>query len=246
MKPASAAGAPRAVLFDLDGTLLDTAEDIALALGQALAEQQLPPLDTEVVRQLIGRGVPTLIQRAVQRLGSRASGADAPRLLERFHVHYRHFSSPTEIRTRVYPGVITGLTALKAGALQLGVVTNKPQAAALGLLRHFYLIDWIDVLIGGDTGLPQKPDPAPLLQACQELGVQPGQAVMVGDSLNDVLAARAAGMPVVCVPYGYNEGNDPRALPCDAMVETLEELPGLLASVPFGAGARPPVRTDAP
>jgi len=229
----------RAVLFDLDGTLLDTAEDIALALNRALADQHLPGLATAVVRLLIGRGVPTLIQRALQRLGTVASTADAPRLLERFHFHYHRLAELGDIHTRVYPGVTAGFAALKAMPVGIAVVTNKPQAAALDLLDRFHLSQWIDVVVGGDSGLPQKPNPDPLLRACETLRVPATQALMVGDSQTDVLAARAAGMPVVCVPYGYNEGNDPRELPCDAFIEDIGDLPALLAATGghIGAGA---------
>ncbi len=220
---------PPAVLFDLDGTLLDTAEDIACALNLALADQGLPGLATDEVRLMIGRGVPTLIQRALARLAAAGGTADPAQLLARFHVHYQGISATGKLRTRVYPGVIAGLIALKAAPVQIGVVTNKPQAAALDLLNRFFLIEWIDVLVGGDCGLPQKPAPQPLLRACEELRVPAAQALMVGDSLTDVLAARAAGMPVVCVPYGYNEGRDPRELPCDAIIESVAELPALLA-----------------
>jgi len=107
-------------------------------------------------------------------------------------------------------------------------VTNKQQRLARGLLDRLGLGAWIQVLIGGDSCERRKPDPQPLQVACEALRVQPAQALMVGDSINDVLAARAAGLPVVCVPYGYNEGNDPRLLPCDAFIETLAQLPSLL------------------
>ena len=108
------------------------------------------------------------------------------------------------------------------------MVTNKPKKAAVGLLARFGLSQWIDVVVGGDSGIHRKPHPQPLLSACEELGVRPAQALMVGDSLTDVLAARAAGLAVVCVPYGYNEGADPGALACDAFVESVGGLPALL------------------
>jgi phosphoglycolate phosphatase len=217
----------RAVLFDLDGTLLDTVADISVALNRALAEQKLASLPAAEVRVLIGRGVATLIERALARLGA-AGECDAARLVERFHFHYERIHGLDEIQTRVYPGVIAGLAQLHALGLGLAVVTNKPQKAAVDLLTRLGLSQWIDVVVGGDTGLHRKPHPQPLLTACEELGVRPTQALMVGDSMTDVLAARAAGLAVVCVPYGYNEGLDPRALPCDAFVENVGGLPALL------------------
>ena len=218
----------QAVLFDLDGTLLDTAADISLALNRALAEQRLTSLPEARVRVLIGRGVPGLIERAVARLAAAGESADAGLLLERFHFHYERIHELDEIQTRVYPGVAAGLAELHALGLSLAVVTNKPKKAAVGLLTRFGLSQWIDVVVGGDSGMHRKPHPQPLLSACEELGVRPAQALMVGDSLTDVLAARAAGLAVVCVPYGYNEGADPRALACDAFVESVGGLPALL------------------
>ncbi len=218
----------RAVLFDLDGTLLDTAADISVALNRALAEQRLTSLPAAEVRVLIGRGVPALIERAVAWLGAAGESSDTALLRQRFEFHYERIHELDEIQTRVYPGVNTGLAELHRLGLRLAVVTNKPKKAAVGLLTRLGLSHWIDVVVGGDAGMHRKPHPQPLLSACEELEVRPAQALMVGDSLTDVLAARAAGLAVVCVPYGYNEGADPRALPCDAFVESVDGLPALL------------------
>jgi len=220
--------AVRAVLFDLDGTMLDTAADIANALNAALAEQRLAPVPPDKVRTFIGRGVPTLIERAVAYLG--AAGCDTTALQASFHVHYARIEERDELSARVYPGVAAGLGGLYALGLGLAVVTNKPSRAARDLLKRRGLARWIRVVVGGDGDLPRKPHPQPLLRACQDLGVAPAEALMVGDSLVDVRAARAAGLAIVCVPYGYNEGNDPRALPCDAFIESVAELPALIAA----------------
>jgi len=221
-------GQVRAVLFDLDGTLLDTAADIAAALNAALAEQQAAPFATERVRELIGRGAPMLIERVVARLAPRPWPVDPVLLLQRFYAHHDHLQASGEFQARPYPGVRAGLERLHGSGLRLGVVTNKPQHAAQALLSELDLAAWIEVVIGGDSTFERKPHPAPLLRACERLEVTPAQALMVGDSATDVRAARAAGMAVVCVPYGYNEGADPRALPCDAFVESVAELPALL------------------
>ncbi len=220
--------AVRAVLFDLDGTMLDTAADIAAALNAALAEQHLAPVPPEKVRTFIGRGVPTLIGRAVAHLG--AAGCDTAALQAGFHVHYARLEERDELSARVYPGVAAGLGGLHALGVALAVVTNKPSRAARDLLKRRGLARWIRAVVGGDGDLPRKPHPQPLLRACQDLGVEPAEALMVGDSLVDVQAARAAGLAIVCVPYGYNEGNDPRALPCDAFIDSVAELPALLAA----------------
>jgi phosphoglycolate phosphatase len=218
----------RAVLFDLDGTLLDTAGDIAEALNRALIEQGLPKLAETQVRALIGRGVASLIERAIALLGAAGASADAARLLDRYEAHYASLRECGANATRAYPGVRAGLSELRARNLRMAVVTNKPRRATLELLERLELQHWIDVVIGGDAGGPRKPHPQPLLSACAALGVYPDEALMVGDSAIDVTAARAAQMPVVCVLYGYNEGADPRSLPCDAHIASLAELPALL------------------
>jgi phosphoglycolate phosphatase len=218
----------RAVLFDLDGTLLDTAADITQALNLALAEQQSAPFELERVRELIGRGAPVLIQRVVARLSPRPWPVDPVLLLQRFSFHYDRMHEGHEFQARAYPGVEEGLAQLHARGLRLGVVTNKARYAAAALLVHLGLSAWIDVVVGGDTAEHRKPHPQPLLHACRELQVTPAESLMVGDSATDVQAARAASMRIVCVPYGYNEGADPRTLPCDAFIDSLAELPLLL------------------
>jgi phosphoglycolate phosphatase len=217
-----------AVLLDLDGTLLDTAEDIAKALNRALAEMHFASLATAEVRNMIGRGAPMLITRAVARLGASVYAGGQARLLERFDFHYEQMHRLKGCHSQAYPGVAEGLRELHALGLRLAVVTNKSRALAVQLLHQLGLHDWIDEVVGGDCCEQRKPSPEPLLLACRKLQVDPREALMVGDSTTDVLAARAADIPVVCVPYGYNEGRDPRELPCDAFIDSLTDLPPLL------------------
>lgn len=222
-------GAPvHAVLFDLDGTLLDTAGDIALALRRAFAEQGHDAPGTDDVRTMIGRGAPMLVQRALAWRGLALDALAQAALLEGFFHHYGRLQELDECAAQPYPGVREGLQRLGAQRLPMAVVTNKQERFARGLVQRLGLAPWFPLVVGGDTCERRKPDPQPLVWACAQLGVQVAHTVMVGDSVNDVQAARAAGMRVVCVPYGYNEGTDPRALPCDAFVQTLQELPALL------------------
>lgn len=218
-----------AVLLDLDGTLLDTAEDIAKALNRALAEMHFASLATAEVRNMIGRGAPVLITRAVAHLGAAVYADGQAQLLERFDFHYDQLHRLKECHSQVYPGVAEGLRELHDMGLRLAVVTNKTRPMAVALLHQLALDPWIDAVVGGDCCGYRKPNPEPLLLACQKIQVDPRAVLMVGDSTNDVAAARAAGIPVVCVPYGYNEGRDPRDLPCDAFIESLTDLPPLLA-----------------
>jgi phosphoglycolate phosphatase len=219
---------PQALLFDLDGTLLDTAGDIALALARAFADHGHAAPSPEAVRCMIGKGAPVLVERAAAAMALPLETAGHAALLERFFHHYGRLQQMDECAAEPYPGAREALAALHAADLPLAVVTNKQQRFACGLLERLALSPYLRLVVGGDTCERRKPDPMPLLHACAQLGVPPAQTWMVGDSVNDVQAARAAGMPVYCVPYGYNEGADPRTLPCDGLLETLAELPGRL------------------
>jgi phosphoglycolate phosphatase len=217
-----------AVLFDLDGTLLDTVADIALALNRTLVEHGCEPLAESDVRRMVGRGSPILIERAVaaQRRSFDAHALAA--MVERFFHHYGELEESNEDRALPYPGAAESLRAAHEAGLRTAVVTNKQRRFSDALLARLGLARWVDIVVGGDSCERRKPDPLPLLFACESLGVPPAGSLMVGDSVNDVQAARAAAIPVICVSYGYNEGRDPRTLDCDALIDSLAELPGLL------------------
>lgn len=217
-----------AVLLDLDGTLVDSAGDVASALNRTLDEFDLGTVELQQVRQMIGGGAQVLIERALRQLGRDAGPVMRQTLTARFLGHYDCLVRYDSSDTHVYPGVAEGLRQLHAQGLRLAVVTNKHQGIATRLLHRLKLGGWIDLVIGRDNCERGKPDPQPLQLACRSLHVEPHQALMVGDSANDVAAARAAGVAVVCVPYGYTEGRDPRSLGCDAYVETMADLPVLL------------------
>lgn len=216
------------MLFDLDGTLIDTAADIALALNRTLGERNLEAFEPGAVTALIGRGAAVLITKALLARGQTADEAELALLLKRFVHHYAALLEQGESRAVAFPGARGALRELGAEGVQLAVVTNKAQRLAVRTLTQTGLRAELRLVVGGDCCARRKPDPEPLLFACQGLGVASTATLMVGDSVNDVLAARAAGMPVLCVPYGYNEGVDPRTLRCDGFVENLAELPGLL------------------
>ena len=217
-----------AVLFDLDGTLLDTASDIALALNRALAEQDCGELAENEVRWMIGRGSPILIERALASQGRTLDTAAQAALLERFLHYYGELEASNEDRAQPYTGVPESLRTIHESGLRTAVVTNKHHRFAASLLERLGLARWVDVVVGGDTCARRKPDPQPLLFACESLRVPAYASLMVGDSLNDVRAARAAGIPVVCVSYGYNEGRAPQTLDCDLLIDSLTELLPLL------------------
>jgi phosphoglycolate phosphatase len=217
-----------AVLFDLDGTLLDTAADIATALNRALKDHGWRCISPGDVRRMIGRGSPMLVERAAAAQGRSAADAEKSAVLESFFRHYGYLEESGEFEAQPYPGAEECLRSLRRAGLKTAVVTNKHERFARGLLDRLSLSMLIDCVVGGDSFERRKPDPGPLLFACEQLKASPSRALMVGDSTNDVQAAQGAQIPIICVPYGYNEGQDPRLLPCDAFIDSLAELPRLL------------------
>jgi len=218
--------AVKAVMIDLDGTMLDTVADLAVAVNLMLAKLGRGPLDETLVRNFVGKGIPNLVQRA---LVGRMEGEVDPDLFARaLPVYLDCYESVNGRHTLMYPGVQQGLDVLKAAGFPLACVTNKSARFTLPLLRQMQLAEYFAVVVSGDTLPKKKPDPLPLTHACKELGIAPREMLMIGDSLNDTIAARAAGCPVFCVPYGYNEGHDVRELDVDAIVETLLEATTLI------------------
>jgi phosphoglycolate phosphatase len=216
----------RAVLVDLDGTLVDTAPDIAEAVNRMLRDRGVPPLPFDTIRGFVGNGVPTLIRRV---LGASGGAYRDERLaLAHFHRHYRETNGRIG---RVFPGVREGLEALLQAGYRLGCVTNKPQAPTTALLDLHGLAPWFDVVVAGDALPRMKPDPAPLLHACRALHASPAHCVLAGDSVVDVAAARAAQMRVFIVRYGYPGAGGHEAMQCETFIDSLEELPGMLAKV---------------
>ena len=217
----------RAVLFDLDGTLLDTIPDLHAAACAMLRDMGRPELPLEAIRSYVGRGIPTLIKRALA-ASLHVDEDDQPPPAEAVASFRHHYARENGRNVRVYPGVIDGLNAIKAMRLPMGVVTNKADAFILPLLEQMGLDGYFDVLVGGDLLPRVKPDPMPIVWACGRLGFSPGDVLFIGDSLNDALAARAAGCSVFLLPYGYNEDRDVQELDCDAIVETVRDAVALI------------------
>jgi len=215
----------QAVLIDLDGTLVDSAPDIFEAVALTLRELGLSPLPFGTVRGFIGNGVPTLVRRVLQASG--AAGLDEGLARALFQHHY---GSTNGLYSSVFPGVRDGLWALREAGCRLACVTNKPQDASAALLTIHGLAPCFELVVGGDTLDRMKPDPAPLLYACRALDADPARALLIGDSGVDVAAARAAGMPVYIVRYGYPGVDGLDALPCDGFIDSLADVP-----VPAGA-----------
>ncbi len=216
---------PDLVLLDLDGTLVDSIPDLSRCLNMTLRDLQQPERKLEDVRNWVGNGVETLIHRA---LINDIEGQADPELVQQalpIFMRYYH-AEPCEL-TECYPGVREGLTTLKADGKTLGIVTNKNEEFVPPILEKLGILDHMDIIIGGNTLEKRKPDPLPLLHAASMFKQAPEQSVMVGDSISDVNAARAAGFQIVCVSYGYNHGQDIYDTKPDAVIDSLEQLPVL-------------------
>ena len=216
----------KAVTIDLDGTLLDTVSDLAAAANMMLAELERPPLAEAQIRTFVGKGIVNLVQRT---LAGHIDGVAEPALMERaMPIFERCYTQMNGRHTTIYPGVKEGLERLRTLGIPLACVTNKSTRYTLPLLDMVGFAPYFEQVVAGDTLARKKPDPAPLLHACEGFGVAPRDMLMIGDSVNDTRAARAAGCPVFCVTYGYNEGHDVRMLDTDALVATLDEAARLV------------------
>lgn len=215
----------KAILFDLDGTLIDSVPDLAAALDASLAQLNYPSAGLERTRSWVGNGARKLIQRALSFALEVPESAVSNELIDRLQsVFFDHYGQKTCDHTVVYPGVMAALSAWHKQGVKMACVTNKPARFSRPILTHFAMDEFMPVLVGGDTLAVRKPDPAPLLLACEQLGVATENVVMVGDSVNDVQAARAAGMPVACVSYGYNHGAPIASASPDLLVDAFSML----------------------
>jgi len=211
-----------AIAFDLDGTLLDTIDDLAAAVNALLVELEHEPLPTAAIRTMVGKGMGNLVRRALAQARGVAPAAIDEATIDAALVRYQaRYAAVLGRETRAYPGLHDGLARLKAMGFPLAIVTNKaarfvrPHLEQAGVAHHFGLI------VGGDTLATRKPDAEPLLHVAAAFGIAPARLLMVGDSVNDVGAARAAGCPVVVLPYGYSEDSPVQNLEADAIVPTL-------------------------
>ncbi|WP_314104437.1 phosphoglycolate phosphatase [uncultured Stenotrophomonas sp.] len=209
------------VIFDLDGTLVDSAPDIAEALNRTLEDWQLPRVPEATVLTWIGDGVRRLVEQAFTAAGS---DIDLARVMPGF---MRHYEACLLRSPRLYDGVVPALEALRARNVALAICTNKPSAMVAPLLAHLGVQDYFKMLLGGDSLPERKPSGVPLRHIAAAFDVAPTDALMVGDSITDYRAAVDAGMPVALVRYGYPRGLDLETVDAVAVVDDLRALPGL-------------------
>jgi phosphoglycolate phosphatase len=212
----------QAVLFDLDGTLLHTVPDIACAANRMLAELHQPSLAEEDIASFVGKGIQKLVERCLTRVGGgKAPGAQE--LNAALQIFEQCYAEESGKRSRPYPGAEAGLRRLSQAGIPMAVVTNKAARFTGTLLQQTGLAEFFTAVVSGDTLPFKKPDPRPVLHACERVGAEPAGALFIGDSRHDVAAARAAGCAIWCVPYGYNEGEAAESLACDRLVSDLDE-----------------------
>lgn len=217
---------PRMILIDVDGTMVDSVPDLAYCVDELMKALDRPAHGEARVRNWVGNGVERLVRRAlVGQLDGEPPEEDFARA---YPIFVELYAVNTSIRSRLYPGVREGIDWLKSQGYRLGCVTNKAARFTLPLLTDLGVRDDFELVVSGDTLPVKKPSPAPLLYAVQHFGVAAGESLMVGDSVSDVRAARAAGFQIVCVSYGYNHGVDVRTAHPDAVIDSLVELRGLL------------------
>lgn len=220
-------GWPQAILFDLDGTLIDSAPDIASAVNVLLGEDGLPPLTVDAVRGMIGNGVKKLVERAYAASGKPVEGEALDQAHERMMGVYGKYLT---VETVLLEGAMEMVSAYKGAGVKIGVVTNKPEGFTREILAHFGFDAHVDVVVGGDTGPTRKPAPDMLEHALAQIGIGAGRALMVGDSPADIGAAKAANMASIAVRGGYT--NVPvEELGADKVISTLTELPGAIEAL---------------
>jgi len=208
---------PLTILIDLDGTLMDTVPDLAAAANRMRRDFGLPPLPVRRIGRYVGKGTGILIHRTLSDdLDGRVDERTFLKGRESFNRHYHEVNGR---ETAVFEGVRDGLRALAGAGLKLACVTNKPREFTLPLLERLGLSGWFAQVVTGDDVKALKPDPEPLLEACRRLGCRPSEALMIGDSANDLRAAQAAGMTALLVETGYNEGAPLASLEGEAGLE---------------------------
>jgi phosphoglycolate phosphatase len=214
-----------AIVWDLDGTLVDSAPDLTTALNSVLDKRGFFTHSLETVRGMIGAGVPKLVERGFNAVGMRLDAAQLDQLVRIFKEEYKACATA---QTRPYPDVVETLEIIRNMNIPMGVCTNKPEAFTHQILKGLGLSGFFSSVVGGDTTSERKPDPLPLLTCIEGLAATPDVSLMIGDSVHDIHAARMAGVLVGAVPWGY------RSMPvedlgADFIIHDLKSLPGLIA-----------------
>lgn len=220
--------AVHAIVIDLDGTLLDTAPELAESANRMLRDMGRPLVSQALLMSYIGNGIHWLVKRALT--GDMHAEPDAALFAQALPIFEKHYTE-LACNSKPFPKVTAGLDALKAAGYPLGCITNKVMRYTAPILEASNLAPYFDIVLAGDTLPEKKPHPLPLLHAAQFFGCAIAQLLLIGDSLSDMQAARAAGCPIICVPYGYNHGEPVATLNVDAVIPDLTGVLPLLHKV---------------
>ncbi len=213
---------PKMILIDVDGTLVDSVPDLAYCVDEMMQQIGRKPCGDIAVRDWVGNGVERLVRRAL--IGKLDGEPDDAEFEKAYPIFLDLYAENTSKRSVLYPGVRKGLDELKKAGYKIGCVTNKAEQFTLPLLKDMGLHDDFAIIVSGDTLEHKKPHPEPLLHVARFFDVKPEDSMMIGDSVNDVKAARAAGFMIACVPYGYNHGDDIRDANPDIVMDTIADL----------------------
>ena len=213
---------PKLIMIDVDGTLVDSVPDLAYCIDEMMQELDLQKLGEAKVRHWVGNGIPKLVERAL------TGELEGRPIKEVFDIAYPIFLDLYEDnaaeRSYLYDGVREGLDYLKSQGYQLGCVTNKSEQFTHPLLKALGIFNDFKIIISGDTLVKRKPDPMPLLYCAEHFNLKPEECLMLGDSVSDVKAARAAGFDIICMSYGYNHGNDIADENPDLVIDSMSQL----------------------
>jgi len=217
---------PQMVLIDVDGTLVDSVPDLAWCVDEMMRQLGRAPYGEAEVRNWVGNGVERLVRRAL--IGQLDGEPDEADFAKAYPIFLQLYAANTSKRSTLYAGVKEGLEYLQSAGYKLGCVTNKAEQFTLPILKDLGIAAYFSIVVSGDTLEHKKPHPQPLLHAAEFFSVDPANAMMLGDSVSDVKAARAAGFQIICMSYGYNHGVDIRQASPDAVIDSMAELQALL------------------
>jgi len=213
---------PKLVMIDVDGTLVDSVPDLAYCVDQMMIRLEMPIRGEERVRHWVGNGVPRLVERA---LTDELDGFPSQEAFDKaYPIFLDLYAQNSSVRSTLYEGVIEGLDYLKSKDCLLSCVTNKAEQFTLPLLKSLGIIDYFGIVISGDTLEKKKPDPLPLIHGANFFNINPKECLMLGDSVSDVKAARAAGFQIICMSYGYNHGNNIADENPDLVIDSMNQL----------------------
>ena len=213
---------PKLVMIDVDGTLVDSVPDLAYCVDQMMIRLEMPIRGEERVRHWVGNGVPRLVERA---LTDELDGFPSQEAFDKaYPIFLDLYAQNSSVRSTLYEGVIEGLDYLKSKDCLLSCVTNKAEQFTLPLLKSLGIIDYFGIVISGDTLEKKKPDPLPLIHGANFFNIKPNECLMLGDSVSDVKAARAASFQIICMSYGYNHGNNIADENPDLVIDSMAQL----------------------